>query len=209
MFPVRAGMPYLRCMTSYHSGHRELQDRFDTRRLADRLEQVTYRVSLTDADAARITAADMFFLATADETGAPDCSYKGGDPGFVRVISPDELAWPDYDGNGQFRSLGNVAVQPKVALLFIDFARPGRLRVHGRARLVFDDPLLGSMPGAQLVVRVSVDRVFPNCPRYIHTLQRTQASPFVPRADATAPRPAWKDDPRFVDALPERDRKGE
>jgi predicted pyridoxine 5'-phosphate oxidase superfamily flavin-nucleotide-binding protein len=193
-------------MTSYHDGHRELQDRFDTRRIADRLEEVTYRTRLTDDDAARISAADMFFLATADASGAPDCSYKGGDPGFVRVTAPDEIAWPDYDGNGQFRSLGNVAVQPRVALLFIDFTRPSRLRLHGRARLSFDDALLSSMPGAQLVVRVSVERVFPTCPRYIHTMQRVAASPHVPREGATPPRPGWKDDARFVDSLPERDR---
>lgn len=198
----------LRPMTSYHSGSRGLQDRFDTRRIADRLEAVTYRAQLTDDDAARITSADMFFLATADETGAPDCSYKGGDPGFVQVISPNEIAWPDYDGNGQFRSLGNVAVEPRVALLFIDWTRPARLRVHGRARLSFDDPLLGSLPGAQLVVRMSIARVFPNCPRYLHTMQRGQASPFVPREGKTPPRPGWKDDPRFADALPKRDREG-
>jgi predicted pyridoxine 5'-phosphate oxidase superfamily flavin-nucleotide-binding protein len=191
-------------MSSYHGGSRGLQDRFDTRRIADRLEAATYRAALRDDDAAQIGAADMFFLATADPSGAPDCSYKGGDPGFVRVLSPTELAWPDYDGNGQFRSLGNLSVCPSVALLFIDFAQGKRLRVHGRGRLCFDDPLASSMPGAQLVVRVTVERVFPNCPRYIHTLQRTTASPYVPREGVEPPRPAWKDDPKFNDALPGR-----
>lgn len=194
-------------MTHYHDGMRSLQERFDTRRLADRLEQVTYRAALREEDAARIAAADMFFLATADATGAPDCSYKGGAPGFVRVLSPTEIAWADYDGNGQFRSLGNVAVQPAVALLFIDFEHPSRLRVHGRARLCFDDPLEASWPGAQLVVRVAIERVFPNCPRYVHTMQRVAPSQYVPRDGEEAPRPAWKGDPRFASALPERDRR--
>jgi len=193
-------------MTSYHVGHRRLQDRFETRPLADRLEAVTYRQALSVQDADRISAADMFFLATADADGNPDCSYKGGDPGFVRVLSPGELAWPDYDGNGQFRSLGNIDVHAPVALLFIDWARPARLRVHGRARVSFDDPLLESMPGAQLVVRLAVERVFPNCPRYIHTMQRVSRSEYVPAEGTTPPRPSWKDDPRFVDALPARDR---
>ncbi len=192
-------------MSSYHEGNRALQDRFDTRRLADRLEAVTYRAALTEADAAAVTAADMFFLATADPTGAPDCSYKGGDPGFVQVLSPTEIAWPDYDGNGQFRSLGNLSLCPAVALLFIDWTRPSRLRVHGSARLCFDDPLLASLPGAQLLVRVRIDRVFPNCPRYIHGMQRVAPSPYVPREGATPPRPAWKDDPKFSDALPRKD----
>lgn len=191
-------------MSSYHEGSRGLQDRFDTRRIADRLEAVTYRAELSEGDARMVSAADMFFLATADANGAPDCSYKGGHPGFVRVVSPRELAWPDYDGNGQFRSLGNVDVNPAVALLFIDWERPARLRVHGRARLCFDDPLLSDMPGAGLVVRLSVERVFPNCPRYIHSLQKVAASPYVPELGKVSPRPAWKDDPRFCDALPKR-----
>lgn len=200
---------YLAAMGSYHDGSRRLQDRFDTRELADRLEAVTYRGSLTEDDRARIAAADMFFLATADADGSPDCSYKGGRPGFVRVLSPTEIAWPDYDGNGQFRSLGNVDVRPEVALLFIDWEKPSRLRVHGRARLCLEDSLLASMPGAQLVVRVEITRVFPNCPRYIHGLRRVALSPHAPGdgEGETPPRPAWKDDPRFADALPRRDRR--
>lgn len=194
-------------MSSYHGGSRGLQDRFDTRRIADRLEEVTYRSELREDDAAQIGAADMFFLATSDGSGAPDCSYKGGDPGFVQVLSPTELAWPDYDGNGQFRSLGNVAVCPAVALLFIDWARGKRLRVHGKGRLCFDDPLLASMPGAQLVVRVEIERVFPNCSRYIHTMERVARSPYVPREGEDAQSPAWKDDPKFRDALPMRGRR--
>jgi predicted pyridoxine 5'-phosphate oxidase superfamily flavin-nucleotide-binding protein len=189
-------------MTSYHDGHRQLQDLFDSRRIADRLEQHTYRSALDDSDRAFVEAADMFFLATADEAGQPDCSYKGGDPGFVRVISPTEIAWPDYDGNGQFRSLGNVAVHSPVALLFIDWARPRRLRIHGHANLCFDDPLLARMPGGQLLVRVDIERVFPNCPRYVHTMGKTAASPYVPRDGETAPVPGWKKDERYADALP-------
>jgi len=191
-------------MSSYHEGHRQLQDHFDSRRLADRLEQHTYRKALNDGDRAFVEGVDMFFLATADAQGNPDCSYKGGDPGFVRVLSEAEIAWPDYDGNGQFRSLGNVAVHAPVALLFIDWAHPRRLRIQGRARLCFDDPLLSSMPGAQMLVRLAVDRVFPNCPRYIHTMERVAASVYVPRHQQDAPVPEWKCDERFADALPQR-----
>ncbi len=189
-------------MSSYHEGHRQLQDQFDSRRIADRLEAVTYRVAMNDGDRAVVESADMFFLATSDPAGNPDCSYKGGDPGFVRAVSDTELAWPDYDGNGQFRSLGNIAIHAPVALLFVDFAKPGRLRIHGRARLAFDDPELAFMPGVQLVVRVSIDRVFPNCPRYIHTKAPIARSPHVPRPDQSPPVPGWKRDQRFADALP-------
>lgn len=186
-----------------------MQDAFDSRRIADRLEAVTYRATLTEQDRGFVEAADMFFLATADGRGAPDCSYKGGDPGFVKVISETEIAWADYDGNGQFRSLGNVLVNPAVALLFIDWGKPARLRLHGRARVVLNDPLLASMPGGQALVRVDVERVFPNCPRYVHRLERVQRSPYVPVAGATPPEPAWKRDPRFAEVLPGREESEE
>ena len=191
----------------YHEGSRRLQDQFDSRRIADRLEQVTYSVDLDDADRAFIENAAMFFLATADAEGRPDCSYKGGMPGFVKVLSPRELAWPDYDGNGQFRSLGNLIANPRVGLLFIDWARPSRLRVNGSTSVSADDPMLSVWEGAQLVVRVAVEQVFPNCPRYIHRMQLTKHSVFAPRAGHEPPRPGWKDNPSFTDALPERDQR--
>ena len=139
---------------AYHAGMRQLQDRFDTRRLADRLDERLGRTAFTDEDRAFIESRPLFFLATADAEGRPDCSYKGGAPGFVRVTAADELAFPSYDGNGMFRSLGNILVNPAVALLFIDFEPPNRLRVNGAARVVDDDPLLASLPGAQFIVRV-------------------------------------------------------
>jgi predicted pyridoxine 5'-phosphate oxidase superfamily flavin-nucleotide-binding protein len=191
-------------MTSYHEGHRRLQDHFDARRIADRLEAATYRPSLTYKDRLWLASADMFFLATADAAGNPDCSYKGGDPGFVRALSATEIAWPDYDGNGQFRSLGNLLVNPAVALLFIDWGRPARLRIHGRATVAFEHPLLATLPGAQLLVTVAIDRIFPNCPRYVHTMQRVARSPYVPHAGEEPPVPGWKRDERFADALPKR-----
>ncbi len=194
-------------MSAYHDGHRQLQDLFDSRRLADRLEQHTYRSALDDGDRAFVEGVDMFFLATSDEEGHPDCSYKGGDRGFVRVLSPNELAWPDYDGNGQFRSLGNLLVNPHAGLLFVNWKQPRRMRVNGTVRVVEDDPLLGTWPGAQLVVRLAVAQVFPNCPRYIHRVERVETSVYVPREGEDCPRPAWKDDPALADALPERDRQ--
>jgi predicted pyridoxine 5'-phosphate oxidase superfamily flavin-nucleotide-binding protein len=185
----------------YHEGMRRLQDRFDTRRLADRLDEKLGRVAFSDEDRAFIEGSRFFFLATADAQGQPDCSYKGGDPGFVRVTAPDELAFPSYDGNGMFRSLGNVLVNPAVALLFIDFERPNRLRVNGRASVVEDDPLLAAFEGAQLVVRVRAAQIFPNCPRYVHRMSVAEPSPYVPRAGHTPPVPKWKRFEAFCDVL--------
>src|SRR2546426_6147747 len=155
---------------AYHAGMRGLQDRFDTRRLADRLEEKLARRDFSDEDRAFIESRPLFFLATADGEGRPDCSFKGGAPGFVRVIGEAELAFPSYDGNGMFRSLGNVLVNPAVALLFIDFEHPPRLRVNGSASVARDDPLLASFAGAQLLARVRGERIFPHCPRYIHRM---------------------------------------
>jgi predicted pyridoxine 5'-phosphate oxidase superfamily flavin-nucleotide-binding protein len=193
-------------IANYHAGQRQLQERFDSRRIADRLDEVTYSTELDERDRASIEGANMFFLATADAEGRPDCSYKGGDPGFVIALSPAELAWPDYDGNGQFRSLGNLVANPHCGLLFIDWSRPSRLRVNGVASVSADDPLLASWPGAQMVVRLSITQVFPNCPRYIHRMELLEPSPFVPRGEAKPPRPGWKDNPAFRDALPAKDR---
>ena len=189
----------------YHDGQRRLQDAFDTRRIADRLDQVTYATRLGDAQRAWIEGAEMFFLATVGPDGQPDCSFKGGRPGFVRVLSPTELAWPDYDGNGQFRSLGNLVERPQAGLLFVDWQRPARLRVNGSASLSREDPLLSSWEGAQQVVRLQVSQVFPNCPRYLPRMHVVEHSPYAPSTGHTPPRPGWKDDPRFKDALPERD----
>ena len=195
-------------LANYHEGHRRLQQRFDATALADRLEQVTYSRTLSDAQRVLIESAPMFFLATADSAGQPDCSFKGGAPGFVRVLSGSELAWPDYDGNGQFRSLGNLLQNAHAGLLFVDWRKPTRLRVNGIASMREDDELLGSWPGAQLVVRLAIEQVFPNCPRYIPRMQIDEPSPYVPVAGADAPRPAWKDDPRFADAVPRRAPRG-
>ncbi len=188
----------------YHDGSRRLQDRFDSRRIADRLVEVLHRTSFTDDDRAFIESRSMFFLATADTEGAPDCSYKGGRPGFVRVIEPDLLAFPSYDGNGMFKSLGNVLVNPRVGLLFLDFETPKRLRVNGRATIDPDDPLVPTFDGAQLVVRVRAEHVFPNCPRYVHSMALRELSVYVPAPRHEPPVPAWKQMDAFRDYLPRK-----
>jgi uncharacterized protein len=188
-------------MTLYHAGSRELQDRFDTRRLADRLEAVKVTDTIGERDREFIEAMDMLFLATADEHGRPTCSYKGGDPGFVKVLDERTVAFPSYDGNGMFLSGGNVLVNPDVGLLFVSFERGRRLRLNGTASL--DPP--GDHPGALFVVRVRAREVFPNCPRYIHRYELVERSRFVPRAGAAPPVPDWKRRDWARDVLPAGD----
>ena len=157
----------------YHEGSRRLQERFDTRRLVDRLDEKFLLRPVIDAeDRAFIERLDMFFLATADAEGRPQCSYKGGDPGFVRVLDERTVAFPNYDGNGMYLSMGNALENPPVGMLFIDFVseRPSRLRLNGTASIDGSDELLDQYPGAQFIVRVCATQVFPNCPRYIHRM---------------------------------------
>ena len=93
----------------FHDGSRSLQDRFDTRAIADRIDELLVHDTIDEGDRAFIEARDMFFLATADAEGRPTCSYKGGEPGFVRVVDEHTLAFPNYDGNGMYLSTGNRA----------------------------------------------------------------------------------------------------
>ncbi|MEA2289511.1 MAG: uncharacterized protein QOD55_1508 [Solirubrobacteraceae bacterium] len=193
----------------YHEGSRELQDRFDSRRIADRLEQVNVRATFNDEQREIIEHAPMFFLATADAEGFPDVSHKGGLPGFVKIVGPSTLAFPNYDGNGMFKSLGNVLVNPRVGLLFIRWGdAPRRVRVQGRASVSEADPLLGEWEGAQLVVRVEAERIFFNCPRYVHHVEIVEYSDYTPRAGHTPPVPEWKRRPEYREALPARDLEG-
>jgi uncharacterized protein len=189
----------------YHDGQRSLQDRFDTRRLADRIEERIVRDVIDEDDRAFIERQDMFFIATADEEGRPNCSYKGGEPGLVRVLDERTIAFPCYDGNGMYLSTGNLLRNPHVGLLFISFTEQTRLRLNGIASIEADDTLLEEFPGAQFVVRVRATEIFPNCPRYIHRLELVERSRFVPKAECEPPVPDWKRREWARDVLPAGD----
>src|SRR6185369_3697691 len=190
----------------YHAGMRQLQDARETRPLADRLEKVTVRSAFTDEDRAFIQRCPMFFIATADAQGRPDCSYKGGLPGFVHVLDDCTLAIPDYDGNGMYRTWGNVLANPHVGLLFLDFENPKRIRVNGTAQVSGEDALLEKYPGSVFIVRVKATKIFPHCPRYIHKMKLVDHSAYATRPEYTPPVPAWKTFDVFRDSLPARDR---
>lgn len=187
-----------------HEGSRGLQEAFGSTALADRLSELARR-EFSDEDRAYIEGSIYFFLATADAEGQPDVSFKGGPAGFVRVTGPAELAFPDYDGNGMFKSLGNLEVNEKVGLLFISMhGRPRRLRIVERATVLKDDPLMAEMVGAQMIVRVAVEGIFPNCPRYIPKLELEAESKYAPVAGEEPVEPAWKTFDVFSDVTPPR-----
>lgn len=187
----------------YGPGSRELQDSFDSRRLADRLEAVTLHRVLDEGDVSLIRDQASVWVATVDSEGWPDVSYKGGDPGFVQVVDGRELRLPFYNGNGMWRTLGNIRDDGRVALLFVDQARPWRLRVHGTGTVLTDAASTAPFPGAEAVLVVHVGRAFPNCGRYIH--QDGSISQDVPRDDRPAPVPEWKQLPFLNEVLPAHD----
>lgn len=191
----------------YGEHHSALQQAFDTSRLADRIEKAIVQAEIPRDHKAFIESRDMFFLTTVDHRGYPTCSYKGGAPGFVRAVDSKTIAFPSYNGNGMFLSMGNILTSAKVGMLFIDFETPHRVRVHGVGSIDRNDPLLVDFPGAELLVRVAVTEIFINCPRYIHKYQRVQASKYAPQAGCEAPPPPqWKRIDAMQDVLPEREK---
>ena len=190
--------------TFYGEEHRTLQDRFDSRVLADTLEAVTVADTIDDTAKAFIESRAFFFLSTVNHEGHPTVSHKGGAPGFVRVLDDKTLAFPSYDGNGMFLSMGNIAGDGRIGLLFIDFDTPHRVRVHATAVVSIDDPMMSEYPGADLIVRATVSEAFENCPRYIARQGGTEPSRYVPDESGDAPMPGWKKIDLLQPVLPER-----
>ena len=176
----------------YGKDHRAIQDEFDSRKLADRVDEIVVRPEIDDAGKAFIESRDMFFLSSVDHKGRPTVSYKGGTPGFVKVLDSTTIVFPSYDGNGMYLSMGNISGNPEIGCLFIDFERPFRTRVQGRAEIVRDGPLMGLFKEAEMVVKVKVSETWMNCPRYIHRYQKLQASKYAPGVEAETPFCEWK-----------------
>jgi uncharacterized protein len=185
--------------------HRALQDQFDTRRLADRVETITLTPELDERASGFIGSRDMFFLSTINEHGQPTVSYKGGEAGFVRVLDAKTIVFPSYDGNGMFLSMGNIVKTSLVGLLFIDFETPHRVRVQGQATVSATDPLLADYKDAELIVRVAVTEAWFNCPRYIHKYKKVEQSRYAPQAACETPLAEWKRIDMMQDVLPFKD----
>lgn len=186
--------------------HRAIQQQFNTEALADRVDAFIVAPEIPDEHKGFIESRDMFFLTTVDHRGYPTCSYKGGTPGFVRVLDGKTIAFPSYDGNGMYLSMGNISVNNKVGMLFIDFETPHRVRVHGTASICREPELLAAFHGAEMVVRVEITEIFINCPRYIHQYQRIATSKYAPQPECQVPPPQWKRIDALQDVLPEGDK---
>ena len=192
-------------MSLYQESHRQLQDQFDTRRLADRLDEALVHETILPDEKEFIENRDMFFLASVDTRGHANCSYRGGQPGFVQVLDERTLVFPNYDGNGMFLSMGNVLETQQVGMLFIDFETGRRMRINGSAQISIDDPLLKDFAEATFLIRVTPREIFANCPRYIHKMQLVERSRFAPTGTCTVPVPDWKKGEWVKDVLPSDD----
>ena len=189
----------------YGDNHRALQEQFDSLRLADAIEKVAMETEVVGPHKDFIESRDMFFLSSVDHKGRPTVSYKGGDPGFVKVVDNTTVVFPSYDGNGMFLSMGNIRGNPNIGMLFISFEVPHRLRLQGEATLHDDDPAMDLYKEADLIVRVKVSEIFVNCPRYVHKYQKVDPSKYVPRTECATPLAGWKHIDMIQEVLPGRD----
>lgn len=197
-------------MDFFHDGMRELQDRYEGRAVADRLAANRMRKKFSGSDREFIETSPFFFLATSTPESV-DCSFKGGESGFVRVVGDNELAWPDYDGNRMYRSLGNVTRNARIGLLFIRFDGKlfdgsARLRINGRAAIDESPEAVAGLHGGKRLVRFTADHIFTNCPRYIPRMDFQEPSVYTPREGHNPPDPAWKERP-FVKDIFDRERE--
>ena len=191
----------------YGENHRALQMAFDTRSLADRIEEITVKPEIDDMAKAFIESRDMFFLTTIDHKGRPTVSYKGGTPGFIKVPDSGHILFPSYDGNGMYLSMGNITGNPEIGILFIDFEKPFRLRLQGRAELIVAGEELKLFKDAEMVVKVAVHETWMNCPRYIHRFQKLESSRYAPGVESETPFCEWKRIDMLQDVVRESERK--
>ena len=189
----------------YGDQHRALQDEFGTRKMADRIEQLASKTEFDEESKGFIEAMDMFFLSTVDHLGRPTVSYKGGDPGFVKIVDSTTLVFSSDDGNGMFLSMGNASRNSHVGMLFISFERPHRIRVQGTPSISRNDPLMADYKEADFIVRVKLSELWQNCPRYIHRYQKVNPSRYVPREHCETPLAEWKHVDLVQDVLVPRD----
>lgn len=187
-------------MTFFTDSQRDQQKRLKGDRVAQRLLDNRVQSELTATDREFIESVGFFFVASGTNDTI-DCSIKCGEPGFVRTLSATEIAWPDYDGNRMYRTLGNLTEQPRVSLLFVDFNNPTqrasreramKLRIIGRAIVDETPDMVARFFGARRVVRVEIDYAFPNCPRYLPSMEFRDGSVYSPRPGHEPPIPEWK-----------------
>lgn len=162
----------------FHEGELQAHQRYGVSWLTRGLSNNVRRV-LTPALVQFLESQPFFFLATANAQGDCDCSFRGRqhqrphDPEPL-LLSPDEhtLLFPDYPGNNFFNSIGNILVNPKAGLLFVDFQNAIRVRINGLAT-VHDTPgtYRETWPTAARLIEIAVQQIYPNCSARIPSMR--------------------------------------
>ena len=198
-------------MSFFTKSQSSLQKKYRGEKVADRLLQHRVYKTISPEYQEFIESSHFFFIASGGHSTI-DCSIKAGDPGFVKVFSPTQVCWADYDGNRMYRTLGNILEQPMVSLLFVDFVEPTKkatakrtvkLRIIGEATIDDSPEALVLFHGSKRVVKLKVDHVFPNCPRYLPSMEFKESSLYTPRVDYNPPKPEWKTRNYIIDVLDE------
>jgi predicted pyridoxine 5'-phosphate oxidase superfamily flavin-nucleotide-binding protein len=155
----------------FHPGEIAAQEKWQTTHIWDRARRGRLLMDhIPESLHERIENAPFFFLATSDNNGSCDCSFKGGGPGIIKILDNTRLAFPDYDGNGAFMSVGNILANPHVGILLIDFTDGGRLRVNGRASVHDHGAIRELFPDQRRVILVEIQQVVPNCAAHVPRL---------------------------------------
>ena len=156
---LKQGKIYLTTEQVYGNCRRYMQERMfaGIRPNSSPNDQVVRGPVLSMAQQGQISGADTFFIATNHPVSGADVSHKGGRPGFVKVLDDRRLAFPDYNGNRMFNTLGNLAVNPYAGLLVIDFETGRTLQLAGAASIDWNRERAGSFAGAERVVDFEVE----------------------------------------------------
>ncbi|NJR53041.1 MAG: pyridoxamine 5-phosphate oxidase [Leptolyngbyaceae cyanobacterium CSU_1_3] len=146
---------------SFFNCPKYIQTRYlETRAIAEsQSSEIQTRQGLNDSDQIWIAQADTFFIASAHSGTGADASHRGGYPGFIQIIDSQTLLFPDYTGNNMFQTLGNLAVNPKAGLLFIDFEQGHTLQLTGQATILWDAEQLNAFAAAQRLIQFSIEQV--------------------------------------------------
>jgi uncharacterized protein len=145
--------------------------------------QIARAFELSQSEREQITNADTFFIASEHPEQGADISHKGGSPGFVRVVDSRHLAYPDFNGNSMFNTLGNLAINPHAGLLFIDFESGRTLQLRGTASIDWDPDRAHAFAGAERVVDFAIETVIDNGVGFPLIAKLRQFSRFNPKTE--------------------------
>jgi len=136
--------------------------------------------TFSEAQRQWIERADTFFIGSVHEQAGMDCSHRGGNPGFVRVKDDRHVVFADYSGNNMFQTLGNLSLDSRAALLFLDFETGGTLQVSGRAKIIWDEALAREWAGAQRLIEVEALKTLEAASAFPLRWRLLEYSPFNP-----------------------------